>query len=146
MQAVSVSGSPRQVATAVAMINAAAGASVALHTAARALPVPPPSETMSGRKPRQWPQGKLPSPGKEVGTVLRFFPEKGYGFVRVPGIEKEVFMHRYQVNCTSADERLRHWDVELRVVADRKDPRRLKAAAVSGPDGRRIVFGPRGND
>ena len=92
-----------------------------------------------GSRPRQWPNGQAATPGKHIGTVRRFDPVKGYGFIHVDGVERDVFVHRTCIVCEGEpDERLRHWDVEMRLVPDRKYAERWRAEEVSGPNGRAI--------
>ena len=66
--------------------------------------------------------------------------QRGYGFVHCPGVDKDVFVFKKNILCAFGEpcEALKHWDVELRIVPDRKDPNRLVGLDVSGPNGRRI--------
>ena len=89
--------------------------------------------------PRRWPQDKQPSAGKVIGNVKFFDAEKGFGFVSVPGYEKDVFVHRTAIRCDGEpDGNLKNWDIELRVMPDRKFPGKLRGEDVTGPDGQSI--------
>lgn len=92
-----------------------------------------------GLRPRQWPNAQAATPGKRIGRVMRFDSVKGYGFIHVDGVEGDVFVHRSCIVCEGEpDERLRHWDVEMRLMPDRKNAEWWRAEEVSGPNGRAI--------
>ena len=102
-----------------------------------ALPPSPAPQDKAGR-PRQWPAGQEPTAGKHIGRIIRFFGEKAYGFINIHGVG-DVFVHKNDISIVDAvppDERLRHWDVELRLENDRHKAGRRKCVAVTGPQGR----------
>ena len=89
--------------------------------------------------PRRWPRDKQPSAGKVVGNIKFFDADKRFGFVSVPGYEKDVFVHRTVIRCDGEpDGNLKNWDIELRIIPDRKHPGKLRGEDVTGPDGQII--------
>lgn len=100
---------------------------------------PPPHPPPPKPRPRQWPRGVLPTAGKQVGRFVKYHAEKGFGFIRFPGVAKDAFVHKSCIACVGEPtESLRNWDVEARLVPDRKFGDQWRAEEVTGPAGRPI--------
>ena len=105
----------------------------------------PSTQPRTGRRQRsrgakRWPAGAQPSPGKVIGTIKRWIPDKRFGFIGPASGEPDIFVHISNIARESPDSEpiddLRRWDVEYQAAKDSKD--RVKAVKVSGPNGRAL--------
>jgi cold shock CspA family protein len=91
--------------------------------------------------PRRWPKDASPSPGKQVGTIARWF-DKGFGFISPHSGGDDVFVHisAIHIERTAGAQRqqlhqLTRWDVEFTKVQNAKG---FQAISVSGPGGKAL--------
>lgn len=90
--------------------------------------------------PRKWPDGAVPSEGKQIGTVKWFNSEKGFGFVAPQEGGEDLFVHQSAVHAPGFRSLMEGEMVEFKVVEERG---KQKAIDVTGPGGDYVQGAPR---
>ena len=99
-----------------------------------------------GAKPRKWGATDVVSEGKMRGTIIEFFHDKGYGFIRRAvgatygyNTNNNVFFHCSRVLSKSRNPQFdakTKWDVEFKLV--QKQDGRYQGIQISGPGGKKF--------
>merc|ERR550525_947689 len=76
------------------------------------------------------------------GKVKWFDVEKGFGFIEVEG-DQDYFVHQSVIYAPGFRSLAEGEDVEFKVTTDERNPTKLRAVDVTGPDGSYVQGAPR---